>query len=225
MSGFLVARARVTLDGIAFGAARRIVVFTGHTFCDYGPRMGFRKAPPRTYDNDKLYEYAVGALGRRMRTVAELKRLMRTRVGHQQDGEELMDAVIARLKEQRYLNDTQYAASYSAMRRDGQKFGMMRVVQDLKARGVHGDVIAKTVPQSYEGVSEVEQARAYLARKRAKQPTDEKQTARIYRMLVRAGFSSRSIVTVLRKWNVEEETLSALEEERAEAEESSGGEE
>jgi regulatory protein len=187
--------------------------------------MSFRKAPPRTYDEDGLYEYAVGALGRRMRTVAELKRLMRTRIGHQQNGEELMDAVISRLKEQRYLSDTQYAASYSAMRRDGQKFGMMRVVQDLKARGVHGDVIAKAVPQAYEGVSEVEQARAYLARKRAKQPTDEKQAARIFRMLVRAGFSSRAIVAVLRKWNVEEETLSTLEQERAEAEETSGGEE
>ena len=187
--------------------------------------MGFRKALTRNYDEDALYEYAVGALGRRMRTVAELKRLMRARVGHQSNGEELMDAVITRLKDQRYINDTQYAASYSAMRRDGQKFGMMRVVQDLKARGVHGDIIDKTVPQAYEGVSEVEQARAYLARKRAKQPTDDKQAARIFRMLVRAGFSSRAIVAVLRKWNVEEETLSALEQERVEAEDSSGGEE
>ncbi|HEX8924705.1 MAG TPA: regulatory protein RecX [Terriglobales bacterium] len=187
--------------------------------------MSFRKAAPRTYDEDSLYDYAVGALGRRMRTVAELKRLMRTRVGHQENGDALMDAVISRLKEQRYINDTQYAASYSAMRRDGQKFGMARVVQDLKARGVHGDVIAKTVPQAYEGVSEIEQARAYLARKRAKQPADDKQAARIFRMLVRAGFSSRSIIAVLRKWHVEDETLSALEQERAEAEETSGGEE
>lgn len=187
--------------------------------------MGFRKAPTRNYDEDGLYEYAVGALGRRMRTVAELKRLMRTRVGHQPNGEELMDAVVLRLKEQRYINDTQYATSYSAMRRDGQKFGMMRVVQDLKARGVHEDVIAKTVPQAYEGISEVEQARAYVARKRAKQPTNDKEAARIFRMLVRAGFSSRAIVTVLRKWNVEEETLSALEQERADADEGSGEEE
>ncbi|HEX8924761.1 MAG TPA: regulatory protein RecX [Terriglobales bacterium] len=187
--------------------------------------MSFRKAVQRTYDEDGLYEYAVGALGRRMRTVAELKRLMRTRVGHQQNGEELMAAVITRLKDQRYINDTQYAANYSAMRRDGQKFGMLRVAQDLKARGVHADIIAKTLPQAYEGVSEVDQARAYLARKRAKQPTNEKEAARVFRMLVRAGFSSRAIVAVLRKWNVEEETLSALEQERAEAEESSGGEE
>ena len=61
-----------------------------------------------------LYEYAVWALGRKMRTVAELKRLMRERVKHQEEiGQLLVEVVIAKLKEQKYLNDTNYAESYS----------------------------------------------------------------------------------------------------------------
>ena len=36
--------------------------------------------PRKLYTETELYEYAVGALGRRMRTVAELKRLLRQRV-------------------------------------------------------------------------------------------------------------------------------------------------
>ena len=38
------------------------------------------KRTAKTYDEESLYEYAVGALGRQMRTVAEIKRLMRNRV-------------------------------------------------------------------------------------------------------------------------------------------------
>ena len=56
---------------------------------------------------------------------------MRTRAAHQPDCEALVEAVTARLKEQRYLNDTSYATSYSAYRRDTEKFGPMRVVAGL----------------------------------------------------------------------------------------------
>lgn len=42
--------------------------------------MAFQRPKRRTYSEDELYEYAVGALARRMRTVAELKRMMRARI-------------------------------------------------------------------------------------------------------------------------------------------------
>ena len=38
------------------------------------------KRPKEIVDENALYDYAVRSLGRRMRTVAELKRLMRQRV-------------------------------------------------------------------------------------------------------------------------------------------------
>ena len=182
--------------------------------------MSWKKsASPKVYTEATLYDYAVGALGRRMRTVAELKRLMRTRVAHQSEGEALVEAVTARLKEQRYLNDTSYAASYSAFRRDTEKFGRIRVVHDLKAKGVHPDVIGRTVTEAYSEVNEEELARAFAARKRLRQPTDQKQAARIFRMMARAGFSSRTIIKLLRNWKVEDETLAALEAERETEEE------
>ena len=39
--------------------------------------------PRKVYDEQMLYEYAIGALGRQMRTVADLKRLMREKVREQ----------------------------------------------------------------------------------------------------------------------------------------------
>ena len=71
----------------------------------------------KTYDGESLYEYAVGALARQMRTVAEIKRLMRNRVKEQEHGELLVEMVVARLKEQKYLNDTSYAENYSRFRK------------------------------------------------------------------------------------------------------------
>ena len=58
--------------------------------------MAFSRPKKRSYSEDELYEYAVGALARRMRTVAELKRLMRARVedAESECGQTLLEVVI-----------------------------------------------------------------------------------------------------------------------------------
>jgi regulatory protein len=179
--------------------------------------MAFSRPKKRSYSEDELYEYAVGALARRMRTVAELKRLLRARVEEAESeyGQTLIELVIRRLKDRGYLNDSQYAAYFSALRRDNQKLGRMRVVTDLKVKGVHGEVIEKAVDAAFEGVSEEQQAREYLRRKRVVKPKDQKATARIFRQLARAGFGSKTIFTILKNWDVDDETLSVLESETA----------
>jgi regulatory protein len=177
----------------------------------------------KTYTEDSLYDYAVFMLGRRMRTVAELKRLMRSRAGHQPDCEILVEAVTERLKQQRYLNDTQYAATYSALRRDNEKFGRIRVVQELKTRGVHPEVIEKTVGDAYGEMDEQQLLRQYAGRKRLSPPDGPKEAARIFRKMARAGFSTRAILQWLRQGPVEEEVLSDLEQARETEEAASGG--
>lgn len=178
--------------------------------------MVFKRAN-REYDEESLYQYAIGALGRKMRTVAELKRLMRQRVREQPLAELLVDVVVARLKEQKYLNDTNYAETYSRYRKQNEKFGRMRVVQDLKAKGVHGDIIQKAVSTAYSDTNEEQLARAYLHRKRIQKPASRKDAARVFRTLVRAGFGSRVIFRILKMWKVDDETISALESEPIES--------
>ena len=175
--------------------------------------MSFRTRRRDDWTEDSLYEYAVEALGRRMRTVAELKRLMRQRVAEGELGDALIELVIRRLKDQRYLNDTDYAATYSSLRRDNNKFGRMRVATELKQRGVHGDIIDKAVETAYDGVNEEQQAREFLRRKRMQKPSNEKEAARIFRALARAGFRTRTAIAILKRWDVDDEVLSALETE------------
>jgi len=177
--------------------------------------MPFARPRKKSYSEDELYEYAVGALARRMRTVAELKRLMRARVedAESEYGKTLIELIIRRLKDSGYLNDSHYAAYFSSLRRDNQKFGRQRIVNDLKIKGVHGDVIGKAVEVAFEGISEEKQAREYLRKKRLSKPQDQKQVARIFRQLARGGFGAKTIFAILKRWDVDDETLSALESE------------
>lgn len=166
----------------------------------------------------ELYEYAVGALGRRMRTVAELKRLLRRRVDAEtQFGQTLVELVIRKLKDQGYLNDARYAAAYAAFRRDNEKFGRRRIVTDLKIKGVVGEVLEKAVQDCFAEVEDEKQAREYLRRKRIAKPRDKKQAARVFRQLLRAGFASKTIFQILRNWDVDEEMLTAMQDEAEES--------
>ena len=168
-----------------------------------------------------LFEYAVAALARKMRSVRDLKRLMRSRAEEGDAGERAMDAVLARLKELNYLSDTRFAADYTRLRKENEKFGRRRVQQDLVQKGVHKELVASTIAEAYEDVDEVALAREYIARKRMKRPEGEdakKQAARVMGRLMRAGFSAGAIFKVLREWDVE---VDEVEEPQADADEGS----
>src|SRR5260370_4519004 len=162
-----------------------------------------------------LFEYAVGALSRKMRTVRDLRRLMKPRAEEGDAGERAMDAVVARLKELKYLSDTRFAEDYTRVRKEHEKFGRRRMQQDLMQKGVHKELVATTLEAAYEDVDEVALARQYIARKRMKQPSSanaQKETVTAIKRPMRVGFSSRAIYKVLREWELPEELTEEMEE-------------
>jgi regulatory protein len=162
-----------------------------------------------------LFEYAVGALARRMRTERDLRRLMKLRAEEGEAGVRAMDAVVARLKELGYLSDERFAEDYTRVRKEHEKFGRRRVQQDLMQKGVGKELVASTLETAYEDVDEVVLARQYIARKRMKQPSGanaQKETVRAMNRLLRAGFSSRAIYKVLREWELPEQVTEEMEE-------------
>jgi len=163
-------------------------------------------------DEEALYNYAVKLLGQQMRTVAEVKRLLRRRAEPGEAGAAKIDAAIARLKERRYLNDSSYAQEYAKLRQENASFGKRRVQQDLARKGVQAAVIGETLDAAYENVNEEELARRHLERKRVKKPSSEKEAARVARMLMRAGFGPGVIFRILKKWDAGEDMLESLEE-------------
>jgi regulatory protein len=177
---------------------------------------------PAPLNEEGLYHYAVKLLGQQMRTVAEVKRLLRRRLepdglensgsGRAGDaGEARLNAVIARLHEYRYLDDVGYAKDYAKLRQENASLGKRRVEQDLMRKGVAKETIKTTLDAAYEGVGEEELARRHLERKRIRKPANEKEAARVARMLMRAGFSMAAIVRILKKWDVDDSALAAIE--------------
>ena len=174
--------------------------------------MPFKPAKPRAFLNENgLYDYAVKALGRHMRTEVGLRRLMQLRVEPGEHGQAIINAVTARLLEHGYLNDAAFAETYARLRHENEKLGSRRVRQDLKLKGVNSDLVEETLEARYAATDEEALARQHLERKRIKKPENEKETARVMRRLVAAGFSTTIIYKILRNWNVPDETLSALD--------------
>ena len=159
-----------------------------------------------------LFDYAVGTLARKMRTVRDLRRLMKQRAHEGSEGERDMDAVVVRLIDLKYLSDTRFAQDYTRLRKENQKFGKRRVQQDLAVKGVDKTLAATTLAAAYYDADEVALARAYCERKRIPQPVDQKTTVRVMNRLMRAGYSSTAIFKLFRAWKLEVPEEAAAEE-------------
>ncbi len=146
-----------------------------------------------------------------MRSEAELRRLIERRVEPGERGEAAVAAALARLREHGYLNDAAFAETYARLRQQNEKLGQRRVRQDLQQKGVGSELIAETLEARYGAANEEALAREHLERKRLRKPENEKETARVMRRLVAAGFSTGVIYKILRQWDVPDEALAALD--------------
>jgi regulatory protein len=166
----------------------------------------------RSFLNENgLYNYALKTLGRAMRTETELRRLMKFHVEPGDRGEAVITAVVTRLKEQHYLDDQAFAETYARLRQENEKLGQRSVRKKLAQKGVAAQVANDAVEARYSGADEEVLARQHLERKRIRKPENEKETARVMRRLVAAGFSTGVIYKILRQWEVPDEALSALD--------------
>lgn len=156
----------------------------------------------------ELLDYAVKSLGAKMKSERDLRKRLVERVAsgdRDEGGRADVEKVIAKLKELGYLSDARFAADFARLRQENEKFGARRVQQGLMQKGIASSLVNEAVTKQYEDVDEVALARQYVERKRLKQPSGDreqrqKETAKIMRRLVAAGFSSRAVWAVLRDW-------------------------
>ncbi len=175
--------------------------------------MAFGKArtakPP--LDEVRLLEFAVRSLSSKMKSVRDLRRRMGERAEPGDAGTQAIDAVIAKLKDLGYLSDERFAADYTRMRQENEKFGKRRVQQGLMQKGIATELTNATLSAAYDEVDEVALAKQYVERKRMKKPEGDKQVARTVRRLMAAGFSTRTIWKVLRGWGTAVEEVDIAE--------------
>jgi regulatory protein len=167
--------------------------------------FGKAKKPRKPLEYLELLDYAVKSLGAKMKSERDLRRRLAERVPPDEPGRADVEKVIAKLKELGYLSDARFAADFARLRQENEKFGKRRVQQGLMQKGIASPLVSEAVTKQYEDVDEVALARQYIERKRLKQPSGDreqkqKETAKIMRRLVTAGFSSKAIWAVLRDW-------------------------
>lgn len=170
--------------------------------------FGRAKKARKPLEYMELLDYAVKSLGAKMKSERDLRRRLNERVEPGEEGQRAVDGVIAKLKELGYLSDERFAADFARLRQENEKFGRRRVQQGLMQKGIASPVVSEAVAKQYDEVDEVALCRAYVERKRMKQPSGDpeqkqKETARAMRRLMAAGFSSKAVWKVLREWGAE----------------------
>jgi regulatory protein len=166
----------------------------------------------RRLDAEGLYAYAVRALAGRSHSSGEMREKLRRRAARAED----VDAVIARLKDNNYLDDRRFAEGFAAARLSNQRFGRTRVMQDLRGRRVAPGLAEKTVGEVYRDVDEAALIEEWVRRKYRLAPReglfqDDKDLASAYRRLLRAGFRTGEIVRVLKRFARNPELLDDFE--------------
>ncbi len=156
---------------------------------------------PRRLNSEGLWAYALKALAGRAHSIGELREKLRLRAERAGD----VDAVLSRLKDHGYLDDRRFAESFAAARLSNDKFGRVRVIQDLRRRRVAPALAETTVRKTYRDVDEqalIEDwiRRHYRTAAREGLFSEDKDLAAAYRRLLRAGFGSGEIVRALKRF-------------------------
>lgn len=164
----------------------------------YPSRVPFkRKRATRKFaTEDELYAAAMRALMRRGFSVSEMRQTLERKT----EDAALVQPVLARLKEHKYLDDARYALNFARTRATMRKQGRFRIARELRARGVPDRHIEAAFEEAFAETSEEDLLKKRLARKLKliRGPFDQRKRASLYNNLLRAGFSSDLIRKVMR---------------------------
>jgi regulatory protein len=133
-------------------------------------------------ERERAIQLAHRAVGRRERTVAELRTcLERKRV---EPG--AIDGAVAELTEAGLLDDARYAQAFADDKRYLDRWGSERIARELQRRGIAPDLIESVVSDRSRD-AELESALVLLAQ-RAPTLSDDRERDRAWRLLVRRGY-------------------------------------
>jgi len=128
-------------------------------------------------------EVAYRQLGRRDRTVAELRWYLRRR----ELDPAAIEAAIEILCDQGYLDDARYAQRFTQDRRSLDAWGAERIARRLEEAGVAPELITAALSEQDAG-AELEAAVSLLRRRLTRPPADDRGRERALGLLVRRGY-------------------------------------
>ncbi len=143
---------------------------------------------------ERAYRY----LTMRDRTVAEVRRhLTRHALAP-----ELVEACVAELERQRYLDDERFAQRFAEDRRALDSWGSERIRERLVALGIEAECADRAAGPS-GGAAELDAAVALLRRRLREAPGDERGRSRALGLLVRRGYELELAHDAIRRFECE----------------------
>jgi len=140
----------------------------------------------------ELYALALRLLARREHAIAELSKKLSLKT----ENPEWISLVIESLKEKKYLDDAHFAESYVRMRMN-KGYGKLRIIGELKERGVAEEIIAKNFSED-DKKNQKESLKKIREKKFGKVlPKNLAEKAKQIRYLQYKGFSFDEIKMVL----------------------------
>jgi regulatory protein len=136
----------------------------------------------------RTFQRAIKLLAAKPRSVAELRERLLQGKGASED---LVETVIARLREYGYLNDEQFALNYASFKVKQKPVGRRRLERDLKLKKISSTVANEALEVVYAETSEeqlIDQAIAKRLRIRGK-PKNRAQVKSLFDHLLRQGFA------------------------------------
>jgi len=154
------------------------------------------RAPQKVSSEEDLYALALRALMRRAHSIHEMKDYL----GRRTTDADLVGIIIARLRQNKYLDDARYAAEFARQHAQARRQGRFRIARELRGRGVPDQHIEAALDAVFAETDESSLVRARLKRRLAhlKLPLDQRKMASLYRSLLGAGFSADIIRAELR---------------------------
>ena len=160
-----------------------------------------RSQPRKTEGEEELYAAALHALMRRAHSSFELRIYLERRASEPASARR----VLARLKEEKLLDDARYALDFARSRASGRRQGGRRIAMELRKRGVPDQHIDAAIAQVFSDLDEGAMVRKVIERRTRsargpldQRPFDRKKIASLYRTLLRAGFDPGVIRRELR---------------------------
>jgi regulatory protein len=147
--------------------------------------------PRQIATESALYDAATAILTRRAHSVSEMRKALRRRCQDQN----LVEAVMARLKQEKLVDDARYARQFARYRMDSRKQGQFRIARDLRARGVPDRYIAPALENAAEEADPAALVRRRIEGKLRlhRGEVDRRKLASLYRSLLAAGFPAELI--------------------------------
>jgi regulatory protein len=148
-------------------------------------------------DSQRAYVDALKMLGRRELSEAQI----RQRLARREHDPEAIDEAVARLIEERAIDDNRVAQAIARMETGIRKRGKLRVRRKIESAGIAPAAAKRALDEVFGNLDDDELLESALAKRlrRGAGIADEREFNRLYRYLVGQGFEPQRVLALLKK--------------------------